>query len=92
MLEKHVISIMKRFLTVFAAILSFVIARGEEPYKGYRAYVDMAWGDAYNLNTAQPVSANNMQLYCMTTTTHGYRPIEHFFFGSSVIGHIALQR
>lgn len=37
----------------------------------YKGFVDMEGGIAYNLNTAQTVSTNNMQYFSTITTTHG---------------------
>ena len=76
---------MKKFhLLLFCfAILSFNIAKARGPYKGYRGYVDIAGGDAYNLNTAQKISTNNMQLYMEISTTHGY-VFKNWFVGAGV--------
>lgn len=63
--------------------ISLENARGEEFCQGYRGYVDMALGDAYNFNTAQKVSTNNMQFYSMISTTHGY-VIKNWFVGGGV--------
>lgn len=51
--------------------------------KGYRGYINIALGDAYNLNSAQKVSTNNMQLFSMISTTHGYC-IKNWFVGAGV--------
>ena len=72
-----------RFVLVLIFALSFTIARGGELNKGYRGYVDFAVGDAYNLNTAQTISANNMQWYSMMSTTHGY-VLKNWFMGAGV--------
>lgn len=37
----------------------------------YRGLMDLEGGIAYNLNTAQTVSTNNMQFFTTITTTHG---------------------
>lgn len=58
-------------------------ARGEETYQGYRGYVDVALGDAYNFNTNQKISTNNMQFYSMISTTHGY-VIKNWFVGGGI--------
>ncbi len=65
---------MKRIVLLFfcLAYISVAIARGGGPNNGYRGYVDIALGDAYNLNTAQTISTNNMQWYSLFSTTHGY--------------------
>ena len=76
---------MKRFLLLFVGLLwiSLVFAQGNEPYKGYRGFVDFSLGDAYNLNTAQTISTNNMQWYSEITTTHGY-VMNNWFVGGGV--------
>lgn len=65
---------MKKVLLMMVGLvlMSSVSAYGQESVRGYRGYVDFALGDAYNFNTAQLVSTNNMQLYSMISTTHGY--------------------
>lgn len=70
-------------LPIILFFLSFAIAKGEELCKGYMWYVDFALGDAYNINTAQRISSNNMQLYSMITTTHGY-VYKKWFIGGGV--------
>ena len=76
---------MKRFLFVFFCIivLPAVNTRGVEPVRGYRCYMDLALGDAYNFNTAQTISTNNMQFYSMASTTHGYK-VNDWFVGGGV--------
>lgn len=76
---------MRKFITTFVcfAKIALVLSYGYEPYKGYRAYVDTAIGDAYNFNTAQTISTNNMQLYSMLSTTHGYA-LKSWFLGGGV--------
>lgn len=76
---------MKKFLFFFTLIcwLSVSIVYGQEMDKGYRGYVDVAMGDAYNLNTAQTLSTNNMQLYGMVSTTHGYY-LNKWFIGGGI--------
>lgn len=49
----------------------------------YRGFVDMENGIAYNLNTAQMVSTNNMQFYSSVTTTHGIQ-LKQCFLGLGV--------
>ena len=49
------------------------MTKGQVIEKGYRWYLDAGIGDAYNFNTAQTISVNNMQCYGMVSTTHGYR-------------------
>lgn len=72
-----------RFVFVLIFALFFTIARSEEPKNGYRGYFDLAVGDAYNLNTAQTISTNNMQWYSMLSTTHGYQ-LKNWFVGAGV--------
>lgn len=72
-----------RFVFVLIFALFFTIARGEEPKYCYRGFVDFAVGDAYNLNTAQTISTNNMQWYCMLSTTHGFQ-LKNWFVGGGV--------
>ena len=45
--------------------------------------MELAFGDAYNFNTAQLISTNNMQLYCAITTTHGYE-MNNWFVGGGI--------
>lgn len=71
-------------LLTFALIwLAASIAKGGEPYKGYRGYVDLSLGDAYNFNTAQKISTNNMQLCSVISTTHGYQ-LKNWFVGGGI--------
>lgn len=75
---------MKKFLLFFFFIgFTSLIVKADEPYKGYKGYVDVVLGDAYNLNTAQKISTNNMQLYGAITTTHGYQ-LKNWFVGGGV--------
>lgn len=60
-----------------------VLCLSAQDGKGYKGYVDFAIGDAYNLNTAQTVSTNNMQWYSMISTTHGYQ-IKNWFVGAGL--------
>jgi hypothetical protein len=71
------------FLLSYIVVFSSSIAKGEESYKGYRGYVDVAFGDAYNPNPSQIFSTNNMQLYMEISTTHGYT-IKNWFVGAGV--------
>ena len=41
------------------------------PIFKYQGHVDIEGGIAYNLNTAQTVSTNNMQFFTILTTTYG---------------------
>ena len=74
---------MRRFVLFLLSFVFFAlsIARGNEPYRGYRGNVELAFGDAYNLNTAQTISTNNMQLYSEITTTHGF-VMNNWFVGA----------
>lgn len=76
---------MKKFYLplCYFVILSFNIAKAGEPYNGYKGYVDVAVGDAYNINTAQTISINNMQWYAEITTTHGYH-WKKWFVGAGI--------
>lgn len=76
---------MKKIVLLFIGFvgLSMTIARAGGPNKGYRGYVDFAFGDAYNFNTNQLVSTNNMQLCSMISTTHGYQ-LNNWFVGGGV--------
>ena len=79
------INAMKKFSFLFFVMvwIPLAIAKGGEPCKGYRGYVDFALGDAYNVNTAQKNSVNNVQLYSMFSTTHGYA-LYNWFIGGGV--------
>lgn len=44
----------------------------------YKGLVDLETGIAYNLNTAQTVSTNNMQFFTTVTTTHGIQFKQYF--------------
>ena len=72
-----------RFVFVLIFAFFFTIVRGERFNNGYRGYVDFAVGDAYNLNTAQTISTNNMQWYSMLSTTHGYQ-LKSWFVGAGI--------
>lgn len=73
---------MKKFLSIVLLLIIAicVYAQRGNARKGYRGYVDFALGDAYNLNTAQTISTNNMQLYSMVSTSHGF-VINNWFVG-----------
>ena len=83
MLGWSITDFMKKILLVCLLCMPFSIVKGGEPNKGYRGYLDFALGDAYNFNTAQKVSTNNMQLYSMLSTTHGYA-LKNWFVGGGV--------
>jgi len=76
---------MKRAILLLFALFMIVPSKAkvEEKNKGYRGYVDLALGGAYNLNTAQTISTNNMQLYTLISTTHGY-VINNWFVGAGI--------
>lgn len=76
---------MRKIVLLFVGIVGFsiTIARAGESDKGYRGYVDVALGDAYNFNTNQKVSTNNMQLCSVVSTTHGYQ-MNNWFVGGGV--------
>lgn len=64
-------------------LFSLKTAKAGAPYNGYRGYVDFAVGEAYNLNTAQKISTNNMQLFNVFSTTHGY-VLNKWFVGAGI--------
>lgn len=76
---------MRRAVLLLFALCMIVPAEAkvEVKNKGYRGYVDFAVGDAYNLNTAQTISTNNMQWYTMISTMHGY-VINNWFVGAGI--------
>lgn len=75
---------MKKICLLFCVLcISLSIAMAGEPHRGYRGYVDFALGDAYNFNTAQTISTNNMQFYCELTMAHGYA-LNNWFVGGGV--------
>ena len=49
----------------------------------YQGFVDVEGGIAFNLNTAQTVSTNNMQFFTTVTTTHGIQ-MKQYFVGLGV--------
>lgn len=69
------------FLIIFLSWSSFAFGQENTSNRGYRGYVDFALGDAYNLNSAQTISTNNMQWFSELTSTHGYA-MESWFFGA----------
>ena len=68
---------MRKIIVLFFTLLLTPTVNASVPYRGY---VDFALGDAYNINTAQIISTNNMQLYGMTTTSHGV-VLKNWFLG-----------
>ncbi len=71
---------MKKFFVLFFVLLGGLTAKAGIPYRGY---VDISFGNAYNFNTAQTVSTNNMQLYGMASTMHGI-VLKNWFLGAGV--------
>ena len=71
------------FLLFYIVAFSSSIAKGEEPNKGYRGYVDISIGSAYNPNPVQKISINNVQWYAEISTTHGY-VIKNWFVGAGL--------
>ena len=49
----------------------------------YRSFFDVSLGGAYNLNTSQLISTNNMQFYCMISSSHGIA-VNNWFVGGGV--------
>ncbi|MBO6254348.1 MAG: hypothetical protein J6O49_11945 [Bacteroidaceae bacterium] len=76
---------MKRVVLLFFMLVVCLMANTQEgkSSNGYRGYVDIAVGDAYNFNTDQQISTNNMQWYTMVSTTHGY-VMKNWFLGAGV--------
>lgn len=76
---------MKRVVLLFFMLVVCLMANAQEgkSSNGYRGYVDIAVGDAYNFNTDQQISTNNMQWYTMVSTTHGY-VMKNWFLGAGV--------
>ena len=72
--------IVSLFITLCLAIGIF--AQNESSLK-YGGLVDLEGGIAYNLNTAQTVSTNNMQFFTTVTTTHGIQ-MKQCFVGLGV--------
>ena len=63
--------------------LAMVLHAQNESKLKYRGLVDIESGVAYNLNTAQTVSSNNMQFFSSITTTHGVQ-LNQCFVGMGV--------
>lgn len=76
---------MKRFVLLFFMFGFIIISNAQDlvSSNGYRGYVDFGLGDAYNFNTDQKISTNNMQWYCIISTTHGYA-MKNWFVGAGV--------
>ena len=73
---------MKRYIVLYTCFMCVFYLSAQDS-KGYKGYVDFAVGDAYNLNTAQTISTNNMQWYTMISTTHGYQ-MKDWFVGAGL--------
>ena len=73
---------MKRSISLLLCFVCVICLRAQV-HTGYKGYVDFTIGDAYNFNTAQTVSTNNMQWYTMISTTHGYQ-IKNWFVGAGL--------
>lgn len=75
---------MKRIVSLCVAICMAVVLHAQDDVLlMYRGMVEMEGGIAYNLNTAQTVSTNNMQFYSSVTTTHGIQ-LKQCFLGLGV--------
>ena len=66
-----------------AFCMSVVLHAQNDVQPRYRGMVNMEGGIAYNLNTAQTVSTNNMQFFSTITTTHGIQ-VNQCFVGLGV--------
>lgn len=79
---------MKRFYSLCIALYCFSSVHAQEAHDSkiipkYKGVIDIESGVAYNINTAQLISTNNMQaLYCITTT-HGVQ-IKNVFVGAGL--------
>lgn len=73
---------MKKGLILLAFFMTVLCMRAQDN-NGYKGYLDLGIGDAYNLNTAQTISTNNMQWYTMISTTHGY-VLKNWFVGAGL--------
>lgn len=63
---------MKRIVSLWLTLCLVVVLYAQNNLSmKYRGFVDVETGIAYNLNTAQTISTNNMQLFTSITTTHG---------------------
>lgn len=71
------------FLLMILVVSVCYAVRGNDPYKGYRAYVDAAIGSAYNPNAALKVSTNNMQWYSSVSITQGCS-LNNLFVGAGL--------
>ena len=69
-------------LSITLCLAIGLFAQNESSLK-YVGLVDLEGGIAYNLNTAQTVSTNNMQFFTTVTTTHGIQ-MKQCFVGLGV--------
>lgn len=76
---------MKRIigLCFFLCVACTMWAQEETSTMKYKGLVDLESGIAYNLNTAQAISTNNMQFFTTLTTTHGVQ-LKQYFVGLGV--------
>ena len=75
---------MRKIVCLCAALcLTVMLFAPNEVLLKYRGFVDLEGGIAYNLNTAQTVSTNNMQFFTTVTTTHGIQ-MKQCFVGLGV--------
>lgn len=75
---------MKRIGCLCLAICMAVMLHAQNDVSlKYKGMMDMEGGIAYNLNTAQTVSTNNMQFYSSVSTTHGIQ-LKQCFLGIGV--------
>lgn len=76
---------MRKIVIMLVSLASFSLGNAQKvnSCNGYRGYVDIAVGDAYNFNTDQKISTNNMQWYSEITTTHGYA-LKNWFVGAGI--------
>lgn len=70
------------FLCLFLCLLTVMWAQDVSRLR-YKGFVDLETGIAYNLNTAQTISTNNMQFFTILTTTHGIQ-LKKCFVGLGV--------
>ena len=75
---------MRRIISsIFFLCLTNVLWAQDVSSLEYKGFVDLETGIAYNLNTAQTVSINNMQFFTTVTTTHGVQ-MKQYFVGIGV--------
>lgn len=75
---------MRRIISsIFFLCLTNVLWAQDVSNLEYKGFVDLETGIAYNLNTAQTVSTNNMQFFTTVTTTHGVK-MKQYFVGIGV--------